>query len=132
MPTTVPLKFFAPGRVHKQHLMALGLSFLEAAHYFGGEFRNKCFTGPNKPRHKHDRKLVRTNGTGHKTAMEELLTTKEGITGRFYMDVNILLTLYKDMADQKRFMGEFPHGRHTTPQSLEQQDTRKLSMRQST
>ena len=111
-------KFFAPGRVHKQHLMALGLSFLKAAYFFGSEFRDECFTGPNKSQHKHDRKLVRSNGMGHKTAMEEFMMIKEGITGHFYMDVNTLLTLYKDMADQLRFMGEFPRARrHTMPKA---------------
>ena len=45
------VNFFAPGGVHKQHLMALGLSFLKVAYFFGGEFRDKCFTGQNKPRH---------------------------------------------------------------------------------
>ena len=108
------VKFFAPSRVHKQHLMVLGLSFLKAAYFFGGEFRDKCFTGPNKTRQKHERKLVHLNGAGRKTAMEELLTTKEGIVGWFYMDVDILSTVYKYMMDQLRFMGEFPRaGKHT-------------------
>ena len=79
------------------------------------EFHDECFTGPNKPQQKHDRKLVQTNGMGHKTAMEELLTVKEGIAGHFYMDVDTLSTLYKDMSEQLRFMGEFPRSRkHTT------------------
>ena len=43
------VKFFAPSGVHKQHLMVLGLSFLEVAYFFGGKFRDKCFTGQNKP-----------------------------------------------------------------------------------
>ena len=94
--------------------MALGLSFLEAAYFFGGEFREECFTGPNKTRQKHDRKLIHFNGAGCKMAMEELLTTKEGIAGQFYMDVNILSTVYKYMANQLHFMGEFPWGKHMT------------------
>ena len=106
------VKFFAPGGVHKQHLMALGLSFLEVAYFFGSEFRDECFTSQNKPRHRHDRKLVHSNGEGHQTAMEELLTTNEGIAGHFYMDVDILLTMYQYRADQLRFMGEFPQGKH--------------------
>ena len=44
------VKFFAQRGVHKQHLTALGLSFLEAAYFFGGEFRDGCFTGWKKPR----------------------------------------------------------------------------------
>ena len=32
------VNFFTPGGVHKQHLTALGLSFLEVAYFFGGEF----------------------------------------------------------------------------------------------
>ena len=46
--------------------------------------------------------------------MEELLTMNEGIAGRFYMDVDILSTVYQYMADQLRFMGEFPRGKHTS------------------
>ena len=111
------VNFFAPGGIHKQHLTALGLSFLEVAYFFGGEFRDKCFTGQNKPRHRHDKKLVRQNGEGHLTAMEELLTTNERIAGRFYMDVDILSTVYQYMADQLRFMGEFPRGKHTSAQN---------------
>ena len=108
------VKFFAPHGVHKQHLTALGLSFLKAAHFFGGEFRDGCFTGPKKPRRRHDRNLVHTNGKGHQTALEELLTTSEGIAGRFYMDVDILSTVYQYMTDQLRFMGEFPWGKHVS------------------
>ena len=32
------VNFFAPSRVHKQHLTVLGLSFLKVAYFFGGEF----------------------------------------------------------------------------------------------
>ena len=102
------VNFFSPGKVHKQHLTVLGLSFLEAAYFFGGEFRDECFTGPKKQRHRHDKKLVHSNGEGRLTAMEELLTAKEGIAGRFYMDVDILSTVYGFVADQLRFKGEFP------------------------
>ena len=49
--------------------------------------------------------------------MEELLTTNEGIAGRFYMDVDILSTVYQYMADQLQFMGEFPRGKHTLAQA---------------
>ena len=108
------VKFFAPRGVHKQHLMALGLSFLEAAYFFGGEFRDGCFTGPKKPRCRHDRNLVRTNSEGRQTALEELLAISEGIAGRFYMDIDILLTVYQYMTDQLRFMGEFPRGKHAS------------------
>ena len=111
------VRFFAPGGVHKQHLTALGLSFLEAARFFGGEFRDEAFTGRKKPRHRHDRNLVLSNGTGYKTAMEELLTVKEGIAGRFYMDVDILSAVYRLVADQLRILGEFPRGKHTSAAS---------------
>ena len=110
------VNFFSPGKVHK-HLTVLGLSFVEAAYFFGGEFRDECFTGPNKPRQRHDKNLVRSNGEGHKTAMEELLTTKEGIDGHFYMDVDILSTVYLLVADQLRFKGDFPRGRHVSAKS---------------
>ena len=108
------VKFFSPGKVHKQHLTVLGLSFVEAAYFFGGEFRDVCFTGPNKPRQRHDKHLVRSNGEGRMTAMEELLTTKEGIDERFYMDVDILSSVYLLVADQFRFKGDFPRDRHVS------------------
>ena len=108
------VKFFALRGVHKQHLTALGLSFLEAAYFFGGEFRDGCFTDWKKPRRRHDRNLVRTNGEHGQTALEELLTTSEGIAGHFHMDVNILSTVYQYMTDQLRFMGEFPRGKHAS------------------
>ena len=42
----------------------------------------------------------------------------EGIAGRFYMDVNILSTVYQYMADQLQFMGEFPPGQTHVGQDL--------------
>ena len=115
------VKFFTLSRVHKQHLTALGLSFLEATYFFGGKFRDESFTGPNKPRHKHYRKLVRTNGSGRQTAMEELLTIKEGIAGCFYMDVDTLSTLYKDKSGPVAIHGRVPPGRKAHKnQGLEQ------------
>ena len=111
------VRFFAPGRVHKQHLTALGLSFLKVARFFGGEFRDEVFTGRNKPRHRHDRNLVLSNGKGYKTAMEELLSAKEGIAGQFYMNVDTLSTVYRFVANQLRILGEFPRGKHTSAAS---------------
>ena len=93
------VKFFTPGRVHKGHLMVLGLLFLEATYYFGSEFCKECFTGEKKKCWKHDPSVVRKSGTGCRMAMEELLKTKKGVAGRFYMDMDILSRLYKDMAE---------------------------------
>ena len=40
------VKFFTPGGVHKQHLTALGLSFLEAAYFFGSRVPRRMFHRP--------------------------------------------------------------------------------------
>ena len=108
------IKFFVPGGVYKGNLMALGLSFLEVAYFFGGQFRDPAFTGWKKHQ-AHDSNLLRKNGEGHQTGMDELLNTNEGVAGRFYMDVDTLAHLYSDMAHQLRYQGEFPRSpQHTT------------------
>ena len=96
------VKYFAPGGVYKGHLTALGLSFLEVAYFFGGQFRDPAFTGQKK-RQAHDSNLLRKNGEGCQTGMDELLSTNEGVAGRFYMDVDTLVCLYSDMAHQLRY-----------------------------
>ena len=108
------VKYFAPSGVYKGHLMALGLSFLEVAYFFSGQFRDPAFTG-RKKRQAHDSNLLQKNGEGHQTGMDELLNTNEGVAGRFYMDVDTLACLYSDMAHQLRYLGEFPQSpQHTT------------------
>ena len=108
------IKFFAPGGVYKGHLTALGLSFLEVAYFFGGQFRDPAFTR-RKKRQAHNSNLLRKNGEGCQTGMDELLNTNEGVAGRFYMDVDTLARLYSDMAHQLRYRGEFPRSpQHTT------------------
>ena len=108
------VKYFAPGGVYKGHLTALGLSFLEVAYFFGGQFCDPAFTG-HKKRQAHDSNLLRKNGEGHQTGMDELLSTNEGVAGRFYMDVDTLAHLYSDMAHQLRYRGEFLRSpQHTT------------------
>ena len=42
---------------------------------------------------------------------------KEGIAGWFFMDVDILSKVYQYVADQLRFKGEFPRGRHMSAKS---------------
>ena len=108
------VKYFAPGGVYKGHLAALGLSFLEVAYFFGGQFHDPVFTG-RKKRQAHDSNLLRKNGEGHQTGMDELLNTNEEVVGRFYMDVDTLAHLYSDMAHQLQYLGEFPWlPQHTT------------------
>ena len=94
--------------------MALGLSFLEVAYFFSGQFCDPAFTG-RKKRQAHDSNLLRKNGEGHQTGMDELLSTNEGVAERFYMDVDTLACLYSDMVHQLRYRGEFPRSpQHTT------------------
>ena len=108
------VKYFAPGGVYKGHLMALGLSFLEVAYFFGGQFRDPAFTGRKKCQ-AHDSNLLRKNGEGCQTGMDELLSMNEGVAGCFYMDVDTLARLYSDMAHQLQYRGEFPQSpQHTT------------------
>ena len=108
------VKYFVPDGVYKGHLTALGLSFLEVAYFFGSQFRDPAFTGWKK-RQVHDSNLLRKNGEGHQTGMDELLNTNEGVAGHFYMDVNIPAHLYSDMVHQLRYLGEFPWSpQHTT------------------
>ena len=108
------VKYFAPGGVYKGHLTALGLSFLEVAYFFSGQFHDPAFTGQKK-RQAHDSNLPRKNGEGHQTGMDELLNTNEGVAGRFYMDVDTLACLYSDMVHQLRYLGEFLWSpQHTT------------------
>ena len=94
--------------------MALGLSFLEVAYFFGSQFHDPAFTG-RKKHQVHDSNLLQKNGEGCQTGMDELLSTNEGVAGRFYMDVDTLARLYSDMAHQLRYRGEFPRSpQHTT------------------
>ena len=65
------IEYFTPGTIHKGHWTVLGLSFLEAAYFFGSKFREECFTGPARKHQKHDKKLVVKNSKGHAMAMEE-------------------------------------------------------------
>ena len=94
-------------------MTALGLSFLEVAYFFGGQFCDPAFTG-RKKRQAHDSNLLWNNGEGCQTGMDELLNTNEGVAGHFYMDVNTLAHLYSDMAHQLRYLGEF-RGRPNIP-----------------
>ena len=108
------VKYFVPSGVYKGHLTALGLSFLEVAYFFGGQFRDPAFTGQKKCQ-AHDSNLLRKNREGHQTGMDELLNTNEGVAGCFYMDVNTLACLYSDMAHQLQYLGEFLQlPQHTT------------------
>ena len=81
------VKYFVSGGVYKGHLTALGLSFLEVAYFFGGQFRDPAFTGQKK-RQAHDSNLLWKNGEGRQTGMDELLNTNEGVAGRFYRDID--------------------------------------------
>ena len=94
--------------------MPLGLSFLKVAYFFGGQFHDPAFTGQKKCQ-AHDSNLLRKNGEGHQTRMDELLNMNEGVAGRFYMDIDTLVCLYSDMVHQLRYRGKFPRSpQHTT------------------
>ena len=62
--------------------------------------------------------LAAKNGTGKKDRITELLTVEEGIFGRFFMDTDILSTLYYDIHNQQWPIGDIPCVlQHTTASS---------------
>ena len=101
--------------VHKGHHHALAMSFLEIAWFFGGQFCDDKMT--NKWCSQFDALAVK-NGTGKRDGMTELLMVEEGIFRHFFMDTDILLTLYYDIHNQQRPIRDMPHGaQHTTASS---------------
>ena len=56
-----------------------------------------------------DDALAVKNGAGKKDGMTELLMVEEGIFRRFFMDTDILSTLYYDKHNQQRPIGDMPH-----------------------
>ena len=74
------VKYFSGGGVHNGHRAALGLSFLNAARFFGGEFRRKEYTG--KVRKIHDEGLARENSFGKDDGITALTSCPEGVNGR--------------------------------------------------
>ena len=92
------------------------MSFLEIAQFFGGQFRDEKMM--NKWCHWFDDALAVKNGACKKDGMTELLMVDKGIFGHFFMDTDILLTLYYDIHNQQRPIGDMPHAaQHMTASS---------------
>ena len=92
------------------------MSFLEIAWFFSGQFWNEKMM--NKRCHWFDDALAVKNGAGKKDGMTELLTVDEGIFGHFFMHTDILLTLYYDIHNQQRPIGDMPHAAQHMTASL--------------
>ena len=82
------------------------MSFLETAWFFSGQFHDKKMT--NKRHCQFNDALAQKNGTGKKDGITELLTVPEGIFGQFYMDTDILSSLYYDIHNQQWPIGDMP------------------------
>ena len=99
--------------IHKEHCQALAMSFLEIAQFFGRQFHDEKMT--NKRHRQFDDALSQKNSAGKKDVMTELLAVKEGIFGHFFMDTNILSTLYYEIHNQQWPIGDMPQvPQHTT------------------
>ena len=100
------VQYLCSGGIHKGHWQALGMSFLETTWFFGGQFHDKKMT--NKWRHQFDDALAQKNSVGKKDGITELLTVPEGIFRWFYMDTDILLSLYHNIHNQQWPIGDMP------------------------
>ena len=100
------VQYLCGGDVHKGHRQALAMSFLEIAQFFGNQFCDKKMT--NKQCRQFNDALAAKNGAGKKDGMTELLTVEEGIFRWFFMDTNILSSLYCDMHNQQRSIRDMP------------------------
>ena len=110
------VQYLCGGGVHKGHRQALAMSFLEIARFFGGQFCNEKMT--NKRHRRFNDALATKNGAGKKDGRTELLMVEKGIFGQFFMDTDILLSLYYDIHNQQRPIGDMPRGaQHTTAAS---------------
>ena len=101
------VQYLCRGGVHKGHHQALAMSFLEIARFFSGQFHDEKMT--NKWRRWFNNALAAKNGVGKKDGMTELLKVEEGIFRRFFMDTDILSSLYYDVHNQQRPIGDMPH-----------------------
>ena len=100
------VQYLCSGHVHKGNHQALGMSFLKTAQFLGSQFHDKRMT--NKRCCQFNDALAQKNCTGKKDGMTELMTVEEGIFGCFYMDTDILLTLYYDIHNQQQPIGDMP------------------------
>ena len=82
------------------------MSFLETVQFFGSQFHDKKMT--NKQCRWFDDALAQKNGAGKKDGITELLMVPEGIFEWFYMDTNILSSLYYDIHNQQWPIGDMP------------------------
>ena len=83
------------------------MSFLEIARFFSSQFRDEKMI--NKWCRWFDDALAVKNSAGKGDRMTELLMVEEGICGHFFMDTDILSSLYYDMHNQQRPIGDMPH-----------------------
>ena len=81
--------------IHKGHRQALGMSFLKTTWFFSDQFCDEKMT--HKWRRWFNNTLAQKNGAGKKIGITELLTVLEGIFRWFYMDTDILSSLYYDI-----------------------------------
>ena len=110
------VQYMCRGGVHKGHCQALAMSFLEITWFFSGQFHDEKMT--NKRHRQFDDVLAAKNSVGTKDRMTELLMVEEEIFGHFFMDTDILLSLYYDVHNQQRPIGDMPHtAQHTTASS---------------
>ena len=101
---------------HKGHWQALGMSFLETAQFFDSQFHDEKMT--NKQHRWFNNALAQKNGAGKKDGITELLAVQEGIFGQFYMDTDILSSLYYNIHNQQQPIGDMPWvPQHTSAQA---------------
>ena len=85
--------------INRGHWQVLGMSFLETVRFFGSQFCDEKMT--NKWCHRFDDTLAKKNGAGKKDGIMELMMVPEGIFRCFYMDTDILSSLYYDIHNQQ-------------------------------
>ena len=100
------IQYLCGGGINKGHRQALEMSFLETARFFGGQFHDEKMT--NKVCHWFNDALAQKNSAGKKDGITELLTVPEGIFGWYYMDTDILSSLYYDIHNQQWPIGDMP------------------------
>ena len=105
------VQYLCRGGIHKGHRHALAMSFFEISQLSDKKMTNKWHRQFNDA-------LAAKNRAGKKDGMTELLLVEEGILGCFFMDTDILSTLYYDIHNQQRPIRDMPHAaQHTTASS---------------
>ena len=93
------VQYLCGGGIHKGHCQALVMLFLQTTRFFSSQFDDEKMT--NKRHRRFDDALSQKNGAGKKDGMTEMLMVEEGIFGHFFMDTNILSTLYYEIHNQQ-------------------------------